>query len=523
MALTYATITGQILDPVGDPLERVPVYIEAAAANGVIKDTVGKVVFRGRKKILPDSAGNYEITLPELPQADIDPGDAKWRLVFSTAVKVFGASGWKTQIPESVEFELTANSTWADLIDVSSADPTAGLVAQMTDLRDETIAAAGAVAYTQTRMDLRKWYEHLAKRAARRVNVTLLGDSIFEGALVGTPTYTKRSLDLFQKQLRARMGLAAGGVGYMPAYYAGALINDDTTRAGATPTEKDFEWGPGGKCLELVGHASTPGELTWPAITCDRVRIYYGRSNSVSGNFKVFIDASDVTSSGTLGGNGTSGASGATVTNVDGSAKSGGYYWESAALSLASHTVMVRANVAGFGSQITAAEFFSGDLASGVHVIDAAHTGAQTSQYLPSTMNPAWQEHTTHAADLTVVNLGTNEAIAAVSATSYQADLTSLVGKIKTSSASGQILIVHGWRPSTVSQSVWDAYGAARRAVVDAEPLAAYLDLEDLWMPLTTNGAENNGLMYESTNPIHPNDAGHQRLADILTSVLLPT
>lgn len=524
MALEYATITGKILDLTGTPIERQPVFIEAVANNGTIKDTLGKVVFRGRKIVKPDSLGNYSITLPKVPQADIDPGDAAYRLIFPASLRTFNET-WRSEVPDSFVFTLTANTTWADLVEVAGADATESLISQLTALRDETVAAAGAVAYTAVQFKLRPFYEAVAKRLTQRVNILVLGDSISEGVLVGTPVYQKRWPDLLQAQLRSRLGLAAGGVGYMPAYYADSILTDDTTRGGglgASPAgENSWIWGAGGKGILIPFPSGNAGTLTWPLITCTKVRVYYGKGTTGGGQSKVYVDGVDRTASGTLGGNGTSGASGANLQHSTTVNHKGGYWWEYTIGAAAAHTIRIDSTAVSSSAIITAVEFFNSDDASSIHVYDGAHSGAKASDYIQASMAPAQTEWTSIDPHLVIANFGTN-GWSTDSAVDFQGYTTTLVSQIKTACPNAVIALVHGWRPGTAPQGTWDAYGAAKRAIADADAKVAMFDLSALWPALATDGSLNNGLMVESTNPVHPNGAGNQRLADIFASLLLP-
>ena len=58
--------------------------------------------------------------------------------------------------------------------------------------------------------------------------------------------------------------------------------------------------------------------------------------------------------------------------------------------------------------------------------------------------------------------------------------------------------------------------------MAEADSACLFFDLSPHWPALATDGSLNNGLMVESTNPVHPNTAGNQRLADIFTSLLSP-
>ena len=519
MTISYHTIRGKLTSPAGDALNHYPLIIEATSANGDLVDTVGNQVWTGRTQVNPGSDGSYEITLPDLPQADILPVGARWRLIRPGAGKIYRDPAITQSAPEPVEFALSADMTWDEVIETADEPVTGTLIAEMTDLRDETIAAAGAVAYTQSRLELRHFFEALAKRSTQLVKAMVISDSKAEGDGVSGTIHNVRWMGRLRTQLPARLGMATPGDGFIPAYYAG-LATDETTRGGNTASmiENSWVWGFGGKALSLPGTTGNVGTLTWPALPWDRIRVWYGKTNFLAGTFKVFVNGVDVTASGTLGGNGTSGASPAAVSCVDAGGKSGGYYWEYAAAA-SSNVVQVRGNTNSAFAVICGVEFLNGDNSAGFQVYDASHSGARVDHYLQASMAPAYSDWATLAPDLTIIELGTN-GWSTVSAAAHQTNLAALVALVKAAAPNGMVLLVHSWRPGTCPQATWDDYKAAKQAVAAADDDVAFFDLSELWPALTTDGAENNGLMQESTNPVHPNTAGSQRMADIFTDLL---
>ena len=134
----------------------------------------------------------------------------------------------------------------------------------------------------------------------------------------------------------------------------------------------------------MPGTTGNQATLTWPAVTCDKVRVYFGKTNVAGGQSKVFIDNVDVTSTGTLGGNGLSGASTANIQHSGGS-KSGGYYWE-LGVAGGSHTVKVQSTANGGVAVIHGVEFFNGDAAAGLR-----HGTPRTREPAPTTAStPRW-------------------------------------------------------------------------------------------------------------------------------------
>lgn len=411
---------------------------------------------------------------------------------------VVSASGSPTSL-------TTVDTDTIDMAVIGDGSPSAPYIISATTVAD-TLQA-----------NLLRWYSVVADRNTAVAKTLVIGDSISEGVLTSTPSYLFRWLDVLQKQLRNRLALPAGSAGFMPPYYADGLMSDDTTAAGAAAVEQSWIWGWGGKALLLPGNTGNEGSRTWPSLTCTKIRVWYGKTDFLAGSFKVFVDAVDVTAAGTLWPGG--GASGATVSCVNGT-KTSGFYWESATLSAGSHVVKVQGSTNGAFGVIEGVEFFNGDHNNGVRVLDGAHSGARAMDYNQSSMAPAWQSVGLLAPQLVIINLGTND-VNSITATQFQSDLQALVNKIRSTVPNVLIMLVKGWRPGSTSQVVWDEFNAAKEAVATLTDNVFTFDLAAQWPVLLTDGSNNQGLMVETTNPVHPNTAGHQRYADILT-VLAP-
>lgn len=386
----------------------------------------------------------------------------------------------------------------------------------VTDAQALELEAAG---FTMAKWDLRTWFTSvLPNRAISPAKVLVLGDSIFEGVLTNTPAYQNRWIDLAQTRVRARLG-NAGSAGFMPAYYADALMTDDTTRGGAAPTENSFIWGWGGKAIRMPGTTGNNATLTWPAQTCTKVRIWYGKTNFLGGNFVVKIDGNDVTNTGTLYPGGS--ASGTFVNCASSPNHLDGFYWESAALTDASHTVMVQSISNGVAAIVDGAEFLRNDATSGVHIYDGAHSGATAALYIASGMDPAWNGLSTLNPHVVIIGLGTNDS-GSISADTFKANMLSLIAKVRIGAPTAKIVLVKGWRPGARSQSLWASFMAKLDEIAAIDSTVCTFDLAARWPVLTEDGKNNQGLMVEATLPVHPNTAGHSKYADIITDLLAP-
>lgn len=387
----------------------------------------------------------------------------------------------------------------------------ADILAGLLELKD---------ALAQARYELRPIFEAFAKRNYERTVMVALGDSRTEGTLLMPPNYSRRWFWLAQEAIRSRLNIDESGVGYIPIDYADGLTTDDVVRTGNMGAFQSFIWGAGGRARLLPGTTGNEAVATWPTLPCTKVRVWYGKNNFLAGSFKVFIDGVDVTSSGTLGGNGTSGASGANV-SCSSASKSGGYYWESADLTAGDHTLAVKGTINGFSAVVSGAEFFNGDEATGLVFMDWGHSGAKVSNFIASSMDPAWDDYETQAPLLTTIELGANDW-STVSAATHESEVTTLLEKCVAGSPNGIPLVLNGVKPGACPQATWDDYRDAKIAAVEAVPGAVFFDMTPHWPVLEEDGSTNNGLFLESTNPLHPNSSGHQRWADIISMLLMP-
>jgi len=99
MSLVSATISGLLTNPSsGRSTTR---YALEPATTATLVTTTGRAL-DGRIAVTVAADGTADVTLWQLPQADVDPSDAKWRLIAQHA-------GGEV---ESFEFELTGDITW---------------------------------------------------------------------------------------------------------------------------------------------------------------------------------------------------------------------------------------------------------------------------------------------------------------------------------------------------------------------------------------------------------------------------
>lgn len=353
---------------------------------------------------------------------------------------------------------------------------------------------------------LRNWFAAVRNRENSPAKILIDGDSVSEGVICTTPTYLNRWQYQLQELLRAACptpGVSSPGVGYMPALYADTLIADETSKTG-TPGEVLTQWGLGAKCV-TVNPSQT---VAWPAQTCERIRVWYGKSNFLSGGGKVLVDGVD---------------QGVTLSSV-GASNSDGYVWDSGTLGLGSHTVTLQGNTSNrFFAE--AVEFYTSqnDAERGIRVYDGAHSGARSDTLLTALCDVGhWQCVATLKPRLYIIMLGINDW-GNITPGDYATNMASKLSKMATANGTVaySVLLVTPYRPVKTNGATaadWLAYNAALKALAVGN--VAHLSLQPPWPDLYANTA--NDLMYETVSPTHPKQAGHTELAGLLKEALLP-
>lgn len=527
MPLATATVSGVSIQ-VGTSLPR-PGVVTATLADPYISDDAANAIHSGIDAVTVDADGTFSLTLPAgyVYTFRFTPDD--------------DAPGW------TIGPALVSADAGLDDIEVVQLTPPVNLdyLTQVLDARTEAVTAAASVqrgiaggvasldsagvvieapntykvAPARTLIDRFAYLRaQLGKRTTKRIIFAFIGDSISEGVWAPTPVYKTRWQAFVADMLRQAYPVAgaAGSAGYMPAYYADALLVDDTTRTGPSGdfTETSWIWGPGGRSLLIAGDNNAT--LTWPAQMCDRIRIWYGKTNYLGGAFKVDIDGVDVTTTGTL----SSGSFFSGTITCNDTAKTDGYYWESPALSTtATHTVKVTSTYSGGVAVINGAEFLRGDSSAGVQGLDCGHSGATMSLF--ANASNLWGHLVTLAAQghvvVPVISLGTNDngayntspAAYEASARALQTTLESILG------ATHPRIWVHGYRHTDTAN--WQGYRAALETIAaEKGDYARTLDIASLWGPIAADGSVNWSRFSESTNPTHLTRSGSVYFADIM-------
>lgn len=222
MTLATATISGQWLRPdLGRSADTV--HINAATQGGRLK--YGATVIDGKIPVKIGSDGSASVTIPQLPQAGLDPADAQWELVVKNSTGTY-----------SVFFTLTADTTWDAIVETFADAVTASLLAEAQSVLDQilavgsTLAWAASTAYTAGDVRIAPDGTAISRNTSGTSTTTFAAD-----AANWTPVATKAGT-LEQVALDAtyvRVGFTNHSI---MDYAAGATINDGTTSASAALT-----------------------------------------------------------------------------------------------------------------------------------------------------------------------------------------------------------------------------------------------------------------------------------------------
>lgn len=348
------------------------------------------------------------------------------------------------------------------------------------------------------------WFPALRMVEYAQAKMLVFADSIGEGVVGGPPIYQTRWLAVCQNRLRQYHPTSApGGVGFMPSFYADAIIADNTTRSGGgTFIEQGVGnsgiWGPGWKSLGIPG--TSTGTLTFPAQTMTSFRAWYGKTNVSGGQGRARVD----------GANQTPTMNGSAASKTDG-------HFQDFTTTRASHTVDIQCTTAATNFYLNGVQFFDGDENKGVHVWDGAHSGGNVSHWLASSLDPMWNGFIPALKpQLFVIALGTNDW-QSFTAAQYLANIDALLAKIATAmgAAPYTVALIQGYRPAAAWNSqVWTdmMVGLRARAVGNV----CSVPLSPPWPELLPDGSTSAGLMYESTNPVHPNGPGHTYYGEVM-------
>jgi lysophospholipase L1-like esterase len=350
------------------------------------------------------------------------------------------------------------------------------------------------------RPKLRKWYAALAKREAAPAQIVCFGDSISEGT--GASTITRRWQTLLQRNLRSRFGVSGGAVfPYLPAVPATTTPGSPVVSAGTVNANQSF--GLGGRQAAIPGAS---GSLTF-TFTGTGGKLLLVR-HTTGGIVRIVVD-------------------GGTPALVDqySATNAGGLVYDLGALTPGVHTVVVsRDATTTTGRQVLVEGLvtYDGDAASGIRVLDAARHGANSTAFAaPNATQMAASLASAGSAGLAVIALGTNDVSSSVPASTTQANVAALVTALRAAGFDGSVLYLAAPKGGGRTDATWDPYVAALCSLAAADPDGEFLDLRTRMPDAPASGFATNSLGLFADG-LHPSDAGHGYIADVLAGFLSP-
>ncbi|MEU3476408.1 hypothetical protein [Rhodococcus sp. NPDC006774] len=434
----------------------------------------------------------------------------------------------------------------------------------------------------------------IANRATKKCTIVGVGDSLFEG--MSASVYGKILLMQLQDQLRGRFptvgqgtSTLSGGLGYIPAAWP---IETSTiapqemipTYSGTVTkaTSGTAAWGLGRKYLQL----GVNGSVTFKSVVCTGFDIEHlgvvttgaSYTYSIDGGTPVAVSTSTVRATltaataigdttisvssvpadwrvGTMviietGGNneqvniaaiaGTTITLAVALTKTHASAQpvaahnNGGYLTQVRGLAAGSHIVAITTTTGAF---IPGIRYYLNDENSGIHVLNAGHSGIRADQYLSLGAADKWVQSVSAATPAAIVcDLIINDSDVQ-NPTTYIANLTALKSLIDT-----DIARKGGDRPSWIQVVPYEVFDSDDR--FQSFKWTAYVDALYAWAKADTSGpggtsgihvvdlgrrmprsdvntgAYGGSGFYLVTDKIHPLDDGCREAAQQITSAL---
>ncbi|MEV5211324.1 SGNH/GDSL hydrolase family protein [Micromonospora sp. NPDC053740] len=347
---------------------------------------------------------------------------------------------------------------------------------------------------------LRKWYGALAARHESIASVVVIGDSNSEGS--GVTALRRRWQQVLQLELRARFqpsGVAGATTAYISASPRLSPLPGDyprTVTAGVTTAS----YGLGIRAAAVI-----TGESVTFTFTGTRARLFGTKGASV-GKYSIKLNGGAET----------------VVDGVNASVVSGQLIWDSGALTVGAHTVVV----ARAASTVTSPGpvypeglmTYNGDESSGVRVVDASRHGATLATFTGSTV---WQTAFTavEGKGLLIMPWGANDSTSGTSVAAFRTGVETLISAARTAGFAGSVLLVQMPKRGTADPQVWADYLAQIDAIAAADPDVATLNLRARMPDQGTSEATTLGLYADE---VHYSDKGHGWIADQIATAILP-
>lgn len=317
-----------------------------------------------------------------------------------------------------------------------------------------------------------------------------LGDSITEG--MGASDRDHRWITRALTKLRAAAGIT-GGPGYLPVWMNTQWASGDAPWV-LTSAGKD-DWG---RALGQRSGTVFPGGDVTATVTGTSAELWY-QGFPGGGALGISVDG---------------GPEQTVLTHSD--PWRGDLRVPLAFASRGTHTVKVR-HISGGNLMISGVMVYDGDETSGLRLYDAAHSGWTSDQANGSgdfTPEALQQLIRAAAPDLITLGIGVNDQItAAALPAATVANIDATVSLIRAAAPRARIVLVHCYAPNGAAAG-WQPYLDGMRDWAAQHRSVDVLDLADLMGEATTSGLwQGDG--------VHPSDAGHERIADHFTDLIL--
>jgi len=331
---------------------------------------------------------------------------------------------------------------------------------------------------------LRVWKAWIAKLKAGAqlfVNVSIIGDSISEGANA-TVWQTGGYIGLVRSKMQAKYGDA--GLGMIPTYYP---FNGPLWKYTAGFTEAS-NWG----CASRARTATAAGEKATLDFNGTGVGVVYAKRTDW-GTFEIWIDGVlnqtvDTSQATTVGG---------AVTTITG-------------LTAGAHTLEIRKTSDGKQIMLVGAYEIKGT--SGVRVHNCSRYGSIVAEHSPFNIMAASID--VFAPRLTIISLTANDYGTQTSLATYTSGLQQIITRAK---ATGDVLLLSsGIRTETYSVPQREYVNAMKGLALANN--CAYIDLFNRWSGDAVYAT--NILGYFTSSTVHPNDYGMQDMATAILKVI---
>jgi lysophospholipase L1-like esterase len=341
---------------------------------------------------------------------------------------------------------------------------------------------------------LQGWFAALANRNFAKTNIVCIGDSLTEG--MGATLESYRWTERLRQLLNARFPCITqpvGGRGFLAPEVTSGLTSFSASYVTVTGTptvdtgygfsQRTYDISAGGGCTLAYSLVGDSADILW-------------LGNSGNGSFRWKVDSGSYTT---------------VSTNI---AFSNGNITHVSLGTAGAHTLTINW-LSGGSVGIDGVIEYNGDYASGIQVHNAGYFGSATSYwtsgYYPqpiANVNPG----------LIILELGSNDIGASISAATMKANLLTIIGNLRAAFTTAPPILLMAVYPNQGNDAVWPSYVAEYYAIAAADPLIDVIDLS-LRMP-ATDATNTWGLIYSDS--IHPSNKGQQNIADALCNFVSP-